>query len=213
MDWFEVGRPTLSTSNRKTMLTQKVYTTSREQVEIFVKQHDIRVYDVRIKRSKDEDLPCSDKDLLDYFTFASNKSDQLYSIITCETFISDAIDYIGADFAGYSTFGDLILRTDIPIIDIINRHIEAMHHSVIMDYLLLDDNQCVENVMDHWKKFSNKALSYVESPSEADQYNDYIYDSLHNNSIYRGTKPEPITLEGYIEYIAMMLSDRVDDDE
>lgn len=211
MDWFEVVIPTLSTTDRKTMLTQKVYTNTREDIPIFIRQHDIRVYDVKVLRCTDGNIPCSDIDLLDHYAFASNKSDQIYNIITCENFIRDAIDYIGADFAGCSVFGDLILRTDLPIIDIINRHIEALRHSVIMDYLLLDDNQCVETVMDHWKKFSNKALSYVECPSEADQYNDYIYDSLHNNSIYRGSRPEPITLEGYIEYIAMMLSDRVDD--
>lgn len=211
MDWFEVVIPTLSTTDRKTMLTQKVYTNTREDIPIFIRQHDIRVYDVKVLRRTDGNIPCSDMDLLDHYAFASNKNDQIYNIITCEYFIRDAIDHIGAEFAESSMFGDLIIRTDLPIIDIINRHIESIRHSVILDYLLLDDNECVDTVMNHWKTFSNKALSYVGNPSESDEYYDYIYESLHKNSIYRGVRPEPITIEGYIEYVAMMLSDRVDD--
>ena len=66
-----------------------------------------------------------------------------------------------------------------------------------------------ETTKEHFKTFSNKALdSLPDSPSETDSLYDYIYESLHGSS-YMRTKPEAITLEGYVEYIADWLTDRV----
>ena len=48
MDVFEICIPYLSMSNRKTMLVDKVYGQTREEVDMFIKQHNLRVYDVNV---------------------------------------------------------------------------------------------------------------------------------------------------------------------
>ena len=127
--------------------------------------------------------------------------------------LRDAVDHVGERLSEVSMFGDAITRTDIPIIDIINRLIEKLKHSIILDYLLLDTSlvECDE-VMSHFKTFSNKALDELTwcSPSETDGLIDYIYESLHNNSYMKCVKPEAITIEGYVEYIADWLTDKIE---
>ena len=132
-------------------------------------------------------------------------------IYTTESIIRAAIDYIGERLAAYSMFGDAITRTEIPIIDIINRLIEKMKHAMILDYLILDTSMLEhDEVKEHFKTFSNKALDELtDSPAETDGLYDYIYESLHNSSYMRCAKPESITIEGYVEYIASWLTDRV----
>ena len=67
-----------------------------------------------------------------------------------------------------------------------------------------------DEVKEHFKTFSNKALDeLIESPAETDGLYDYIYESLHNSSYMKCAKPETITIEGYVEYIASWLTDRV----
>ena len=48
MDAFEICVPYLSMSNKKTMLVDKVYARTREEVNMFIRQHKLRVYDVNV---------------------------------------------------------------------------------------------------------------------------------------------------------------------
>ena len=139
MDVFEIVVPYLSTKNKKTMLTTKVYATSREQVSMFVRQHNIKVYDVNIMDPESFTTDVNESDILDKFIFRSNSDYNDYEIYTTENILSDAINYIAEKLSGVSMFGDAIMRTDIPIIDIINRLIEQLKHAAIVDYMLLDD--------------------------------------------------------------------------
>lgn len=211
MDVFEICIPYLSMSNRKTMLVDKVYGQTREEVDMFVRQHNLRVYDVNVLDVESISTNASDLDVIDKWLFVSNHDGSQYVIYTTESIIRAAIDYIGERLAENSMFGDAITRTDIPIIDIINRLIEKMKHAMILDYLILDSSMLEhDEVKEHFKTFSIKALDeLVDSPSETDGLYDYIYESLHNSSYMRCAKPEAITIEGYVEYIASWLTDRV----
>lgn len=211
MDVFEICIPYLSMSNRKTMLVDKVYGQTREEVDMFIKQHNLRVYDVNVLDVESISTNASDLDVIDKWLFASNHDGSQYVIYTTESIIRAAIDYIGERLAENSMFGDAITRTDIPIIDIINRLIEKLKHAMILDYLILDSSMLEhDEVKEHFKTFSIKALDELtDSPSETDGLYDYIYESLHNSSYMRCAKPESITIEGYVEYIASWLTDRV----
>ena len=216
MDVFEIVVPYLSTKNKKTMLTTKVYATSREQVSMFVRQHNIKVYDVNIMDPESFTTDVNESDILDKFIFRSNSDYNDYEIYTTENILSDAINYIAEKLSGVSLFGDAIMRTDIPIIDIINRLIEQLKHAAIVDYMLLDDTSVeVKEIEEHIKTFSNKVkdvgYELSDSPSELD-VSDYVYESLHGASYMNQCgKPEAITIEGYVEYIASWLTDRVEE--
>lgn len=216
MDVFEIVVPYLSTKNKKTMLTTKVYATSREQVSMFVRQHNIKVYDVNIMDPESFTTDVNESDILNKFIFRSNSDYNDYEIYTTENILSDAINYIAEKLSGVSMFGDAIMRTDIPIIDIINRLIEQLKHAAIVDYMLLDDTSVeVKDIQEHIKTFSNKVkdvgYELSDSPSELD-VSDYVYESLHGASYMNHCgKPEAITIEGYVEYIASWLTDRVEE--
>lgn len=211
MDAFEICVPYLSMSNKETMLVDKVYARTREEVDMFIRQHKLRVYDVNVVDVESLSTNASDLDIIDKWLFASNYDGSQYVIYTTESIIRAAIDYVGERLAETSMFGDAITRTEIPIIDIINRLIEKMKHAMILDYLILDTSMLEhDEVKEHFKTFSNKALDELtDSPAETDGLYDYIYESLHNSSYMRCAKPESITIEGYVEYIASWLTDRV----
>lgn len=211
MDAFEICVPYLSMSNKKTVLVDKVYARTREEVNMFIRQHKLRVYDVNVIDPESLTTDISNTDIIDKWLFASNYDGSQYVIYTTESIVYAAIDHIGERLAEYSMFGDAITRTEIPIIDIINRLIEKMKHAIILDYLLLDSSMLEhDEVKEHFKTFSNKALDeLIDSPAETDGLYDYIYESLHNSSYMRCAKPESITIEGYVEYIASWLTDRV----
>lgn len=211
MDAFEICVPYLSMSNKKTMLVDKVYARTREEVNMFIRQHKLRAYDVNVIDPESLTTDISDTDIIDKWLFASNYDGSQYVIYTTESIVHGAIDHIGERLAECSMFGDAITRTDIPIIDIINRLIEKMKHAIILDYLLLDSSMLEhDEVKEHFKTFSNKALDeLIDSPAETDGLYDYIYESLHNSSYMKCAKPETITIEGYVEYIASWLTDRV----
>lgn len=216
MDVFEIVVPYLSTKNKKTMLTTKVYATSREQVSLFVRQHNIKVYDVNIMDPESFTKDVNESDILNKFIFRSNSDYNDYEIYTTENILADAINYIAEKLSGVSMFGDAIMRTDIPIIDIINRLIEQLKHAAIVDYMLLDDTSVeVKDIQEHIKTFSNKVkdvgYELSDSPSELD-VSDYVYESIHGASyMCHCGKPEAITIEGYVEYIASWLTDRVEE--
>ena len=211
MDAFEICVPYLSMSNKKTMLVDKVYARTREEVNMFIRQHKLRAYDVNVIDPESLTTDINESDIIDKWLFASNYDGSQYVIYTTESIVHDAIDHIGERLAECSMFGDVITRTDIPIIDIINRLIEKMKHAIILDYLLLDSSMLEhDEVKEHFKTFSNKALDELtDSPAETDGLYDYIYESLHNSSYMKCAKPETITIEGYVEYIASWLTDRV----
>ena len=209
MDAFEICVPYLSMSNKETMLVDKVYARTREEVNMFVRQHKLRAYDVNVIDPESLSTDVNESDMIDKWLFASNYDGSQYVIYTTESIVHDAIDHIGERLAEYSMFGDAITRTEIPIIDIINRLIEKMKHAIILDYLILDSSMLEhDEVKEHFKTFSNKAL-LIDSPAETDGLYDYIYESLHNSSYMKCAKPETITIEGYVEYIASWLTDRV----
>lgn len=211
MDAFEICVPYLSMSNKETMLVDKVYARTREEVNMFIRQHKLRVYDVNVVDAESLTTDIRETDIIDKWLFASNYDGSQYVIYTTESIVYAAIDHIGERLAECSMFGDVITRTDIPIIDIINRLIEKMKHAIILDYLLLDSSMLEhDEVKEHFKTFSNKALDELtDSPAETDGLYDYIYESLHNSSYMKCAKPETITIEGYVEYIASWLTDRV----
>jgi hypothetical protein len=209
-DIFEIVIPYLTSSKKKTMLTIRVYTDKQEWVDLFIKQHNIKVYDVNILEPESFGRDFPDTEMLDRFVFESNVDGQQYTIITSEELLDKAIDYVGSQFSGVCVFGDAIFRTDIPIIDIINRLIEKVKHANILDYFMLEGLPD-DDIRERYKAFSVKVFDTLpNSPCEDDLVDDYIYESLHANSYLHGKGPEAITVEGYVEYMAMLLSDSVD---
>lgn len=203
---FELVVP-YTDDKRTKLMKMRVYAYEREEVETFIRQHNIKYYEVNILYAEQIGKDFADHDVLKPFLFASNRDNEKYEILTTETLIYEAIDYIAEQIADSSIYGDAILRTDIPIIDIINRLIEKMKHSVILDYAMLDDTTAIEEMEQHIRTFSNKALELEDNPDESDRMYDYVYDSLHNASMLQGSAPESITIEGYVEYFATMITD------
>ena len=174
MDVFEIVIPYLSKANKETMLTTKVYTTEREYVSMFVRQHNIKVYDVNVLTSDSINKDFSDFDMINKFIFKSNHDNKEYQIYTTENIVHDAVDHIGEQLVETSMFGEGILHTDIPIIDIINRLIEKLNHSAILDYFLLDE----DGMMMYTEETTKEAAISSEST-------DYIYDNSETTVDYQ----------------------------
>lgn len=215
-DAFEIVIPYLTTNEKHPMLTWKVYAYTREEVDTFIRQYKIRFYDVNILYAEQIGKDYDERDVLKEYTFVSNQDGNKYTLLSTESIIYDAVEYIAEKLSETLIFGSAILKTDIPIIDIINRLIETLKHTSILDYSLLDDDFMATlddieemNVRGHIRTFSNKIDELEDWPDENDRMYSYIFDSLHNASILYGTGPEPITLEGYIEYMATMLTDSI----
>lgn len=210
-DVFEIVIPYLS-SNGDDVLKTTVYTTSRDEVTRFVRQHNIKLYDVNILKPESLGKDFDVSSMLQEFEFASNHDDHTYRILTTEALIYEAIDYIAEQLTGTLMFGIAILRDEIPVIDVINSLIVKLKHTQILDYILLDTsycNACDVDKLKHYKTFCNKAFELEDMPDNNDQMYDYIFDSLHNSSLLHGIKPESITIEGYVEYFATILTDRI----
>lgn len=209
MDIFEVVIPYLSTDRDK-VLTTTVYSTNRKNVMQFIRQHKIDRYKINVLSSDKPHDIYDISDVLQEFTFGSNKSNDEYNIMTTESLICEAVDYISEMLIQTLMFGPGILRVEFPIIDFINNEIESLKHTQIIDYVIMDSEYCDtddEDFKRHYKTFSNKYYEMEDCPDNNDHIYNYVHDSLRGASLLHGCGIEAITLEGYVEYIASMLTD------
>lgn len=210
MDLFEIKFPTISRHNHpKTLGTFKVYTTNPELISIFLKQHAIDVYEVKIMdieaiANLDERL------ILEEYKFHSNTDGNTYTIITAYKLLVYAIYHVGGNLGDTLMLGDLILRNEIQIIDIISHLIESLPYVTIAEHVTIDTETCTDKqLLDKLTKYSNKYNGLMLDYSEEDQFYEYIYDELGgaipaNNDV----KCNAISLEGYIEFVATLSNRR-----
>ena len=91
---FEITIPMLSRNKERTLLTNYVWSTKREYIDAFIKQHNLKVYDVDVFETYDPDDINPEYELR-VFKFKSNKNtNEEYSIVTSMDFIRQCVDSV-----------------------------------------------------------------------------------------------------------------------
>lgn len=189
-----------------------VYSYTRQNMELFLRQHNFDTSIIHVDCIKASEFDDSDENILNEYLFKSNKYiDEIYTIITTEKFVSDAIQSICSDLSESLIFGYAAIRTDIEIVEKINDLILSLRHVFVLDHTILgddstalSDSSCMSEVNN--KLFNKYTKSFNNLSSDVDSYDDsYIYDSMFGNSIR--SKPQPITVEAYVSYFASIMLD------
>lgn len=202
---YEVIIPTLNSNANWLGLNHHVFTCDYNIASRFIKQHQLQVFEIKRHVVDDANDVSGDADELRQCKFKSNEDHKDYTLYTTETILTQAIDYVGQQLAEVTMFGDMMLKTKIEIVDIISALISKLPHAQVSDYSLLEDHEFIDEVRDKYKRYQKP---YYDGPQE-ESYVDYIYESLHDAMMGYGQAVEPISLEGYVSYWAMILTDRI----
>lgn len=203
MDVFKIRIPYMSKrDNYQHIAELKIYSSDREHVQLFIKQHRITIYEITLFPEY-EYYPSLD--VIKPFKFYSNNDHRIYTIYTTERFVKYSKAHVGGRLSDYMTFGNLILRDDIPIIEIIFKLLETLPHVVIQEYVKLDDDDCTESQRKHKHVlYEDLELMLHEFDTVEDCYFEYIYNSLGYYDEHPDANVQSISLEGYVEYISTL---------
>lgn len=190
-----------------------VFTDKKEMMDLFMTQHRFDIDKTKVEIISDENYEgfdpsnfSDDKELKKY-KFGSNTSKQLMDVATTYQLIEDAVLEIGEKLTETSRFGYPILRTDIPIIDTINRLMEYIPFAAILDYTALDTYMADLNLpfVETEESHIYEAINNPNSESHGDDsvIKDKLTTELELSTIH--DEPIPITIEAYIRCFVDML--------
>lgn len=201
---FEITIPMLSRNKERTLLTNYVWSTKREYIDAFIKQHNLKVYDVDVVETYDP-RDINPEYELRVFKFKSNKNtNEEYSIVSSMDFIRQCVDSVCGELSESCIFGSAILHNKIPIIDIINRCIEKLPYVFVLDYSMLDDYR--EDDPQYVYKHMTSPLcdNITTDPDDSD-----IYEQMHDDVLFDSCGYQPVTTEAYVSFMASLLTDEV----
>lgn len=135
---------------------------------------------------------------LEKYLFRSNKSKELFTVMTCPDFVDFAVETTCNDLVDSLLFGEAILRRDIEIFKLIGDLIHSLPHTNIMDFSLADVDSTDDTVPEHItdilemrKTYCNKIGCVTE-----DDGSYYVHQSMEFDRC--DTLPQPITIESYV---------------
>ena len=181
----------------------KVYSHTQQDLMLFFKQHNIDISKVNVEYVPDHQFNenSNDQHILKLYQFRSNKSPELYHIMTTEYCIQCALQLAGDHLSDACVFGAAIFRDDIEFIKRIVDLLGMLPHVSIIDYTLLDDInisnfewQCVKG---------DKLFEYDASPDLSEIDTQDIYASLYDCSY--DTTIQPVTVEAYVRAFAELI--------
>lgn len=202
-----------SASTRSSSMKYYVMSDNRQDMDMFLSQHGFHnVEDSITIIPQEEYKPKDGTHLLSIHMFASNKEHTIYHVMTCEDFITRALDNVANDTSDHSIFGEAILRTDVEFIKMAAKDLSSLRHAFVMDFRLADESLLFNHnendgykgtMLDMIAEYKNR----IGAPSE-DTGSQAILQSLYDacpdadtNCVY------PITVEAYISTFTELMVD------
>lgn len=128
-----------SSKDDKELNCVRVYHDDLDMIKLFLQQHGFDKTQTTI-----ESIPetYGEKDFngnyLKYYNLKSNEDKQVHSIVTSDNLYDLALDYVVNELNQYLLLGEVILRDDIQIINIIKNLLSEIPFTNIIDYELID---------------------------------------------------------------------------
>lgn len=195
-----------SIHNTNPNVNYHVFAENMDILNIFLKQHnftDVNKCSITVVENTLD--PCDEGFILRPFTFKSNSNNTTYTIITCDHFVTQAIELLADDLNKSMIFGEAIFRQDIEIFKLISDCLKGLSHVHIIDFSLCDVDETelgdttIKDLMDLNQKYMNAICSPAEDP-------DY-YLTLQSITNDLDSNVMPITIECYVEHFASMMVD------
>ena len=184
----------------------KVYSHTQQDMMLFFKQHNINLQNVNVEYV-DTIKDSQEQHVLKLYKFRSNKSPELFRIMTSEYIIQYALQLAGDHLSDACVFGAAIFRDDIEFIKRIVDLLGKLPHVSIIDYTLLDDI----NIFGYdWNCVkSDKLFEYDFAPNLSEIDTQDIYASLYETS---GVDLiQPVTVEAYVRAFAELVINQMID--
>jgi hypothetical protein len=179
-----------------------IYASTKDDMLLFLKQHNFDMRYVNIEYV-DDNRKILDSYVLKTYHFRSNKSNEVFHIKTCESFVASAIATVGDHLSDTCIFGESIFRDDIEFIKVVTDLIDKLPFATVVDWSLLDGDSC--NMMGYdnlsWMVVK-KDLLFSENYEPDFEHMDTssIYDDLSQAS--DPDRIQPITIEAYVRGFA-----------
>lgn len=184
-----------------------VFTDDIKKMQIFLKQH---CFDDEcmnfIKVADASAVGCSNE--LEEFILKTNSSDEIFTILTTQEIVDIITENISSDYVPRTSFGQVILREDIPIIKLIHSLLDEMPHMWVYEDKVVDDvdymnrfGEACDEIPDD--SYDDK-LSYIcESLYDYNKTHAYTCDSMCglNNSCLLS-----FTIEAYSKYFTCLMT-------
>ena len=173
-------------------MSYHVLAETEEDLYLFLKQHGFSDAPPESIQLFPKDKIVADlSHILKPFKFKSNKRPGIFSVMTCEAFVDDAISNLASDLNVNMLFGEAIIRRDIEVFKMIGDLVHDLPFAHVIDFVLAD-------------QMTSEYRTKICCPCEdTDYYMTYeqLYDAVTPDEIY------PITLECYISNFTEMMVD------
>ncbi len=188
-----------SSEDNKELNCIRVYHDDLDMIKLFLQQHGFDKTQTMIESIPDT---YGEKDFngnyLKYYNLKSNEDNQVHSIVTSDNLYDLALDYVINEMNQYLLFGEVILRDDIQIINIIKDLLLNIPFTNIIDYELID-RDLVDTCTAYNKYHSDE---YVDEFHESNMstykcVNNIMGDQLIAAFLKDGVST--ITLEAYVK--------------
>lgn len=168
-----------------------VWSDSSDMIEEFIKQHGMRreCLDISIMNKTSLEgcpLHLNDDNRLVEYKMGSNTDGKIKTIVTAECYLTDALQGVSEELADSMVFGDAIVRTDIQVIDRIQKLVDQLHYGLVFDYSILDDRN-----FNGYNSEDSRMYPYDMS---------IVCDAIYASSTVKDV--QPITYEAYAHYFA-----------
>lgn len=197
---------------QKTSMHYYVLAESLDEMHMFLNQHGFHNVDSSLVFYPIEKYKSTDSThVLHEYRFMSNHKPGVFTVMTCENFITHAIETTANDLSDASLFGEAILRTDIEIFKVISSLINRLSHGHVIDIQIADEsvlyNMENEDKIDRWElmeSYCNRIGAPTEDVSSRvilEEIYDAVPDLTSDNGIY------PITVEAYVSSFTELMID------
>lgn len=189
-------------------MSYHVLAETEEDLYLFLKQHGFSDAPPESIQLFPKDKIVADlSHILKPFKFKSNKRPGIFSVMTCEAFVDDAISNLASDLNVNMLFGEAIIRRDIEVFKMIGDLVHDLPFAHVIDFVLADvessklpDAELGKEIIQMTSEYRTKICCPCE---DTDYYMTYeqLYDAVTPDEIY------PITLECYISNFTEMMVD------
>lgn len=193
---FRVRFAPYSSNVSHALSCHRVYSSDINDILLFMKQHSFDQGSTNIETLPDS--YCEDdveRNMLKFYKMKSNRTNQVYNIMTTEYFVDEAVESVACSLGSYLVFGPIITRREVPFINVINDIIDEIPFIFAFDYNIMEGGPAIDCEYFVVKKDMDQFLK-----SEEREYDGSTLDELYNRFLFKVIpgEPLPITLEGYI---------------
>lgn len=187
---------------------------SMDDMNQFLTQHGFRdVNDSLTFFPMDKCKASNRSHILHIYRFMSNHKPGVFNVMTCEDFITHAIETTANDLSDHCMFGEAILRGDIEFIKMISSMLLKLSHGFIFDHNLADES-LLYNAMEN----DNYKGAMLDMIAEYNNRCDRPSEDIGNQAILRSLEdavPDldnrlgvyPITVEAYVSSFTELMID------